>query len=144
MNDLLRRCLDDLEERIDPEQEDRLMREWVGFAEGRFTGALFTPRRDRPSPPGVAWPDIAVNAALGDFDQMALQQYKTCSDVLEKGEGALLSVRANYGTSIVPSLFGVRLFIMPDEMNTLPTSWPLGTAEAIQHIIWPGYTPTAV
>ena len=135
MNDTLKRCLDDLERRIDPSQETRLLQEWIDFAEGRFRGELFSPRREKASPPAIAWPDVSVNAALDDFERMALQQYKTCSDTLAAGNGALLAVRANYGTSILPSLFGVKLFIMPDEMNTLPTSWPLQNADAVQRLI---------
>jgi hypothetical protein len=135
MNETLQRCLDDLEQRIDPRQEDDLLTQWIDFAHGRFAGALFSPRRERTAAPNVEWPDIRVNAALDDFDQMALQQYRMCSDVLARGDGALLAVRANYGTSVLPSLFGVSLYIMPDEMNTLPTSWPLHDPAAIQRLI---------
>jgi len=36
-----------------------------------------------------------------------------------------MAVRSNYGTAILPSLFGVELFIMPNEADTLPTNHPL-------------------
>lgn len=111
-------------------------RQWIEFVERRFTGALFSPRRPAPSPPRIEWPNVSVNAALENFEQMALQQLKTCSDYLAAGTGDCLCVRANYGTSILPSLFGADLYIMNEELDTLPTSWPLkGGIEAIRVLI---------
>ena len=109
MNDLLRRCLDDLEERIDPEQEERLLREWVDFAEGRFTGPLFTPRRDRPSPPGIAWPDVTVNATLVTQRQTdtALEQNEQVKKI--SGWAAIL-----FGPSLVGAIYGMNFKNMPE------------------------------
>jgi len=117
--------LADLEERIDPQVEERLWGEWLEFADGRFNGDLFSPRRAAPSPPGLEWPAVRVNEALEDFDLMALQQFGDCSRMLENGDGRLLCVRCNYGTGILPTLFGAELFLMADETNTLPTVRPL-------------------
>lgn len=125
MNDTLRECLDDLERRIDGDKEERLLREWTDFADGHFQGDIFSPQRSEPSPPGVEWPAVSINAALEDYDAMALQQFGECSRRLAAAEGLLLNVRCNYGTSIIPSLFGAEPFVMDDEMNTLPTSRPL-------------------
>lgn len=129
MNADLERCLDDLERRISPETEERLEAEWHAFAAGMHGDGLFRPRRGTVSPPGTDWPKIPINAALEDFELMALHQYGLCSEVLASGGGALMNVRANYGTSIIPSMFGVRLYIMPEETDTLPTSWPLEREE---------------
>ena len=120
------RCLDDLEERIDSAEEEHLLWEWTGFAEGRHVDGVFSPQRTAPRPPRVNWPDVRINDAIEDFDLMALHQYKLCSDLLASGGGNLLQVRANYGTPIIPSLFGAKLFIMPGDTDTLPTNWPLG------------------
>lgn len=139
MNSLLRNCLQDLEARIVPDEEERLLHQWREFAEGRFAGDVFRPTRQLKTPPRTEWPThIRVNAALDDFDQMALQQYAMCSMDLANGKGLINSVRANYGTSILPSLFGVKLFIMDDEMNTLPTSWPVSGTDAIEKLVAAG------
>ncbi|MHC4714173.1 MAG: hypothetical protein ACYTAN_13045 [Planctomycetota bacterium] len=135
MNDVLQRCLEDLEERIDESTEQGLLREWLDFTEGRFAGAVFSPRRERSIPPSVEWPEVSVNEALDDFDAMLLQQYRVCSECLTEGNGAPLSVRANYGTSTIPLLFGVVPFVMPPETDTLPTSVPLNDTEAIRRIV---------
>jgi len=135
MNETLRKCLDDLEARIDPAEEERLLGEWVAFADGHFHGSLFAPQRTRKSPPGVDWPHVRVNAALDDYDLMALQQYKGCSDLLAGGGGNLMAVRGNYGTGIIPSLFGVEPFVMPDDMDTLPTNKPFNDVEAIRGLL---------
>ncbi len=132
---MLDRCLEDLERRIDGDVEDRLHAEWVGFSEGRSDGGLFTPQRGCEAPPGVEWPEVRVNAALADFDQMALQQFRGCSETLAAGNGAMMCVRSNYGVSILPSLFGVELFMMDDETNTLPTSYPLGSIDRIEAVV---------
>lgn len=122
--------LADLEARLDPAVEDELLARWKQFVDGEFTGEIFSPRRRAGAPAGVHWPDVSVNQALHDFDAMALQQLKGCSDALAAGAGALPAVRCNYGTGILPSLFGAEPFAMPDELNTLPTSRPLAGGEA--------------
>ncbi len=127
--------LDDLEARIDPEEEEALLQQWVDFAQDRFSGLVFSPHRHRVSPPGLAWPAISVNAALQDLDLMALYQYGDCSAKLASGNGSLLNVRPNYGSSIIPRLFGVEPFIMPEEANTLPGSLPWNNIDAIRRIV---------
>lgn len=131
----LRTCLDDLEARINPEQEDRLLQEWIDFTADRFDDGFFSPQRSEPSPPRTEWPRVSVNAGLEDFDMMALQQYGRCSEQLADGSGTVLCVRCNYGTSIVPLLFGVEPFVMDEELDTLPTSWPLNDLEAIRRVV---------
>jgi len=86
----------------------------------------------------VEWPKVSVNAALEDYDLMALYQLGLCSNMLAQGEGGLMCVRCNYGTSIIPSLFGVRLFVMDEELDTLPTSYPLGDTEKIRAVVESG------
>ena len=135
MNQTLRECLDDLEARIDPQQEDQILQEWIDFTESRFEDGIFSPQRDNPSPPGIEWPQVSINAGLEDFDMMAPYQYGLCSTSLASGSGHLLCVRCNYGTSIIPLLFGVEPFVMDEELDTLPTSWPLNDVDAIKRII---------
>ncbi|MFH1571570.1 MAG: hypothetical protein ABIL09_26505 [Gemmatimonadota bacterium] len=134
---MIAQYLEDLERRIDGAVEEELMAQWTAFAEGRWSGdAIFSPRRPRPSPPGLEWPHVLVDDTLDSFELMALQQLEGCSHALEQASGALLAVRANYGTSILPSLFGARLFLMDRDTDTLPTSWPLeGGPEAIRRLL---------
>mgnify|MGYP000916280977 FL=1 len=140
--DQLAACLDDLEARIDPAQEAELLQQWQAFAAAGVDAPLFSPRRRRPSPAGPMWPaHVPVNHALRDPDRMALQQYLGCSRALAEGSGLLLNVRANYGTSIIPLLFGVRPFVMDDALDTLPTSWPLNDVAAIERLVAAGPPP---
>jgi hypothetical protein len=44
-------------------------------------------------------------------------------------------VRCNYGTSIIPLLFGVEPFVMDEALDTLPTSWPLNDVDAIRRLV---------
>jgi hypothetical protein len=134
----LRPYLDDLEARIDPQEEERLLGEWAAFSAGRCEGPIFSPRRQPGSAPGIAWPQVRVNQALADFDCMALQQYGQVSALLQGEVGLLPNVRSNYGTSILPGLFELKDFIMPDDMDTLPTSWPLNDPEAIRRRVEAG------
>ena len=135
MSDELRRCLEDLERRIDAADEERLLAEWTDFADGHFEGDLFAPRRTRPAPPGVEWPAVSVNAALADYDAMALQQFGGCSQQLARAGGLVLCVRCNYGTGILPGLFGAEPFLMDEELNTLPACRPLGGVDAIRQVL---------
>lgn len=135
MNDTLRRCLDDLEARIDPAVEAQLLWEWRSFTENRSEEDIFSPRRRKIALPTVEWPRVSVNDGLADYDQMALQQYGACSAALARGSGMMLNVRCNYGSSIAPLLFGVKAFIMGEEFDTLPTSEPLNDKDAIRRLI---------
>ena len=87
MDPTLRKCLDDLEARIDPRQEEELLWQWIDFSRGKFEGDVFAPTRPVAAPPRVKWPEVSVNAALADYDAMALQQYGVCSDQLTAGSG---------------------------------------------------------
>lgn len=126
--------LEDLENRIDPEVEEALQSQWLAFTEGRFDGDIFSPVRAARRPEGVEWSKVSVNRAQDDLDAMVLQQYGTCSKQLADGVGSLMTVRANYGTAIMPSMFGAELFIMDERLNTLQTAIPMG-ADAMQDLI---------
>lgn len=129
--------LDDLEQRIQPEIEEQLFQEWTDFLDGGHRdNSVFAPRRPQSVPPGIAWPDININDALEDYELMALQQLKTCSEALTNGTGDILAVRCNYGTGIIPTMFGAELFVMPRDTNTLPTNRPLeGGADAMKALL---------
>lgn len=129
--------LDDLESRIDESVETALWNEWRGFLDGRRSaGGLFSPRRPKPLPPKISWPDVSVNDAFADPAKMLYQQFKGVSDVLAAGSGQLLCVRCNYSTAIMPSLFGTELFLMDPALNTLPTAKPLaGGVDAIKALL---------
>jgi hypothetical protein len=135
---MLERYLDDLEGRIDPAVEEELHADWLAFTEGRFDGDIFTAKRSKLSPPGIEWPDVSVNAAIADFEKMALREFTSCSKDLADGGGRLMCVRSNYGTSIMPSMFGVELFWMDEELDVLPTSWPVDNLDRIREIVETG------
>ncbi len=131
---MLEQYLEDLENRIDPEVEELLQAQWENFTSGVFSGDIFSPRRMVQSPPGIAWPSVSINRAQEDLDAMLLQQYGACSELLDCGSGGLLMVRANYGTGIIPTVFGAELFVMDEQLNTLQTARPLG-AESMQALV---------
>lgn len=122
---MIETLLADLEARIDPAGERRLLEQWIEFCDGRFSGYVFRPMRGYIAPARVDWPSVKVNQALEDQQAMAIQQFAGCSGPLDAGNGAILNVRANYGSSILPSLFGVELFVMDEKLDTLPTSLPM-------------------
>jgi hypothetical protein len=133
---MIEKHLQDLECRIDPQVEESLFEQWRAFADGRLEEGIFAPRRPGPSPALVDWPHVLVNDALDDCEAMALQQLEQCSKALAEGSGALLAVRCNYGTAILPSLFGGELFLMDRDIDTLPACRPLvGGAEAVKRLV---------
>lgn len=124
----IRPYLDDLERRIDPEQELRVEQEWLDFADGKCRKEFFQTSRT-PSKPGLVWPHVMVNDALEDYDLMILQQLAMVSASLETGTGEMLCLRSNYGTGIIPTMFGAESFIMPYDVDTLPGSKPFANAK---------------
>ena len=135
MKTTLDRCLSDLASRIDEAQEQHKHSEWDTFLNDRWPAEVFVPSKRKPSPPKVEWPSLRINSAFGGYDAMLLHQFRGCSDVLAAGGNGPLTVRCNYGTSILPSLFGVELFMMAEELDTLPTSHPLHSTDAIRKLL---------
>ncbi|MDR1575647.1 MAG: uroporphyrinogen decarboxylase family protein, partial [Treponema sp.] len=111
--------LEDLERRICAADEESLAMQWLSFARCKLHEGYFAPSRPK-SAPAVTWPDVNINDCINDIDMMIYQQLKGVSDILSEGGGELLSLRPNYGTGIVPSMYGAEIFIMPRESNTLP------------------------
>ena len=117
--------LEELENRLDPQTEEALEAEWNRFLDRRFDGGIFRPRRRAAAPARLEWPSILINHALRDPELLLLRELRSVSDTLAAGSGNLLNIRCNYGTSILPSLFGVEPFYLDDDCDTLPTSMPL-------------------
>lgn len=120
--------LEDLEKRVDPQDEDRLEKTWITFADGKCTDNVFTPRRNK-SLPTVDYPPVLINHAFEDEDLMIYQQLYLVNEELSSGKGNLLNIRANYGTGIIPSMFGAKLFMMDDALDTLPCTRPLADGQ---------------
>lgn len=125
--------LADIEARIDEAQEEKLLSQWKDFLEGRCRDEIFRARRNE-SPAKISWPDININDTIGDCDLMLASQFKAISNALAGGGGHILNVRANYGTGILPSLFGCEFFAMPRESNTLPAARPLADIDKIRRL----------
>lgn len=116
--------LDDVESRINAAQEERLIQEWIDYCDLKCKDPFFSPRRV-PAPSKLEWPRVVINDAFQDMTLMLYTQLKGVSDILSGEVGLLLNVRANYGTGIIPTMFGAQLFYLPDEVDTLPGTRPL-------------------
>lgn len=136
----LSECLERLEAAIDAGAEEDLREQWRNFSFGGFRGRIFSPRRrKRAEKGGFEWPRISVNAAFDDMDLMIIRELTGCWEAVTAGSGAAMCVRTNYGTGILPSLFGARQFRMDDAADTLPASLPLdGGADAVRRAVSAG------
>lgn len=124
---ILTTWLDDLERRMDPATETSLYDEWRSFALGNPDHTEpFSPRRCSRRATGTPWPTVTINQAQREPEAMLLQQFGECARSIDAANGNLPCVRANYGTGILPSLFGAELFVMDEALNTLQTTRPLG------------------
>lgn len=64
--------LEDIERRINPEEEERLEREWSDFADGKCKMPSFSPKREI-SKPTVDYPVMLINDAFKREDWMVYQ-----------------------------------------------------------------------
>ncbi|MCY3017627.1 MAG: hypothetical protein NTW87_01165 [Planctomycetota bacterium] len=135
---MMDRCLADLEARLDEAAEERNLDAWRQFLDNRCTDPIFFPPKRRPAPPKVKWPAIAINDALDNVDLMVLREFAGVSALLAGGGSLRLNVRCNYGTGILPTMFGCELFVMPRESETLPTARPLHAHAAVRRIVEAG------
>ncbi len=129
--------LNDIENRIDPETEEDFRSQWIRFWEGETDTSVFRPTRKQITAPGVELKDININDCLGDWELMLDAQLADVSRRLAAKSPAL-GMRANYGTGIMPSLFGAKIFEMPRELNTLPTTKSLNDDDKIRAILEKG------
>ena len=128
-------CLADLDTRLDDRFEERYRSEWYAFLHNSSDeGAFVPPCRDK-TPASAEWPEIHINDALNDIDLMVWEEMRSCSDVLESGGNTALCVRSNYGSSIMATLFGCDLFVMPRETVTLPTTVPLHSSDKVLQLL---------
>ena len=122
-NQELKRFAQDVESRIDAAQEQHLEQQWLDFCDLKCTAPFFSPGRT-PRPSSLEWPQVVINQGFDDMNYMLYLQLKSVSDTLASREGILLSVRANYGTGIIPSMFDAEIFRLEDRLNTLPGTRP--------------------
>lgn len=136
---MLEQYLVDLENRLDVAVEEELEAEWRVFLEGRCPTPVFRPQRRQPAPARIEWPKIRINPALKDLELMLLRELAAVSAGVAEGNGQILNIRCNYGTTILPSLFGVEIFYMDDEHDTLPASHALpGGTDRIRELVEAG------
>ena len=104
---MLKKYLEDLESRINPAVEDDVFAQWQRFWNRSVDGEFFVPVRT-PSASKLEWPQVNINDAIEDrsFESMLLQQLGGVNGVLSGASGMIPAIRANYGSNILPSLFG--------------------------------------
>ncbi|MBQ8309840.1 MAG: hypothetical protein IJX80_02370 [Clostridia bacterium] len=129
--------LEDIEHRIDPAVEEDFQNQWRDFLYGRFEGEIFQAIRKKTTPPAEEVPNININDAIGDYDLMLQKELAGVSNALNS-ETQSLCVRANYGTGILSSVFGAEIFVMPYDMNTLPTTRSVNDTEWIRAMVGRG------
>lgn len=125
----LERYLRDLEERIDPAAEERLEKNWLLFADGRWNMSFFRSNREQKIPSRMEWPDVHMNDALDDPDVMIYSELCRMNRQLAEGGPELLAFRSNYGSNILPELLGAQVARMPYAQNSLPGCRPMSNAE---------------
>ena len=134
LTDYTKRLLEDIEKRIDPTVENDFLQQWKNFWDNNCTDVFFVPKRNIMTRPGIEVKRININDALEDYELMLDMQLAMVSDQLGSSASAL-GMRANYGTGIMPSLFGAEIFKMPREMDTLPTTRSFNDSSVIRKIL---------
>ena len=124
-------CLEDM---IDPDQEDKLFKEWKSYADGLNKDAPFQPTLRKPCPHKLEWPKIYINDAYEDETLMILSQFGMIAEELRRGSQHMLTVRSNYGVGIIPSMFGAEIFLMERQKN-FPSNSRTISPEGIKRIM---------
>lgn len=129
--------LEDIERRINPEEETAIYEAWRAFAMGEApAGKTFDSPRRTPSQSSLEWKHININDAVADEDLMILSQLENCHRSLSGNGNTLMIMRPNYGVGIISSIFGAEKFIMPYHMDTLPNVRALeGGEDAIRRLV---------
>ena len=116
----LERYLEDIESRLDPNQEQRVLSDWVRWADHANGEGLYAPARRRKSPSRLPWPHVNINDAVADDTLGIYRELEGLNAALAGGSPYILRVRANYGVGNVATVFGCETYVMPRETDTLP------------------------
>ncbi len=120
----VKKYLDLLEDAIEPAFEEEKLESWEKFLNFEEHKPFFGVEKGEDAVPD--WPEVSINKAISSPELMLVyelrQSYKCCRQRLNQ----IMNIRPNYGTSILPSVFGADLFMMDEELNTLPTAKPVG------------------
>ena len=116
--DLLNRYMEDIESRIQPEEEQSIWAAWMEFAQGACKSSPFVPPARTPRPSAIEWMPIAINDAIENEESMLLSQLSFLNEQLTTANGLPLHIRANYCVGNLPSMFVAERLLMPTETNT--------------------------
>ena len=125
MTNALKRCLDDIEARLNPDAEEEILGGWKDWAEHKI-GSDKLPGLRPKSESVLEWQHININDALNDYEKMAIRELEGVHHRLSTGSNFPLRVRCNYGVATVATAFGCGLFEMPRQTDTLPNAIKLG------------------
>ncbi len=134
------RLLDEIEKAIDPIEEDNYIARWEEFLNGKYTSDVFLPTRSHNYNTDYEFQDININDAIEDYELMLTNELEGVLRSLISGRN-FLTVRANYGTGIMTSLLGAKIFTMPRNTNTLPTTLSIGDEDTIKSLVDSGVPP---
>lgn len=118
--------LEDIENRLNEEEELRLREEWLTWKTHKNPSGPFHPAGRIPRASKLIWPQININDTFQSDDLAILRELCNINGQLESGSRFLPRVRANTGVGNIPTLFGAELFFMAREADTLPNVRSLG------------------
>ena len=116
----IRKYLEDLENRLDEQQEERLLADYYRFADRQMKDVSYFKPERVPAPSLVEWEPVFFNDTFEDYDMMLYKQLLRANDQLASGGGELLSFRSNFGIGLIPSMLGCEVRLMPREQDALP------------------------
>lgn len=128
MNETAKPWLETLERAIDLDWERQKLRIWKHVLDFRPVEDCFEVYRAAEGHKPGDWPSIRINQAIADPARMLLRELGGVYGVVCQRAYHVPNIRSNYGTCILPSLFGAETFWMEDSQDTLPTNKPLGEA----------------
>lgn len=126
MNATLAPWLEKLENAIDMDWEHQKLRIWKHVLDLKPVEGSFEVYRSAGGRKGEAWPVIPINQAIADPEKMLLRELGAVYEVACGRTYHIPNIRCNYGTCILPSLFGAETFWMDEALDTLPTNRPMG------------------
>ena len=136
----LERYLEDIEARLDDEQESRIQSDWLAWIHHKNTSGPYRVMPRRPIPSGLEWPHVKINDAIRDDELSIYRELESVHHTLAMGSAGILRMRPNYGVVNVPSAFGCRIFEMDHGTDEAPNVIALNESdvEALLHKPLPG------
>lgn len=127
----LERYMEDIETRLNEEDELRLLADWDQWLQHtNKAGSAFSPAKRSSVSSTLDWPHVNINDTIKDDDLAIYRELEVVNANLYRGNNCFHHIRVNTGVGNMASALGAKPFTMPYKADTRPNVYAMGGERA--------------